>query len=185
MESDISELIETAAPTNNEEEEEDSIPVESVDEEERFKDGFEDGEPVLCKPEPRPMKLQRAEFVLAGITYKREGQVIFVFNTRTKKAAPWLSKKRRTGAHSRKVYGGVNNSKNSKRSNHAWSIQHYTKSGETKRTKTKLELVSELHTCNKELCNEHQKNQMSKPKQVFVLSKRKKTSPLSQHQMGV
>ena len=42
MESDISELIETAAPTDNEEEEEDSIPVESVDEEERFEDGYGD-----------------------------------------------------------------------------------------------------------------------------------------------
>ena len=49
MESDISELIETAAPTDNEEEEEDIIPVESVDEEERFEDGFGDGEPVTIR----------------------------------------------------------------------------------------------------------------------------------------
>ena len=47
MESDISKLIETAAPTDNEEEEEDSIPVESVDEEERFEDGY--GEPVIIR----------------------------------------------------------------------------------------------------------------------------------------
>ena len=39
MESDISKLIETAAPTDNEKEEEDIIPVELVDEEERFQDG--------------------------------------------------------------------------------------------------------------------------------------------------
>ena len=49
MESDISEPIETAAPTDNEEEEEDSIPVESVDEEERFEDGDRDGEPVTIR----------------------------------------------------------------------------------------------------------------------------------------
>ena len=49
MESNISELIETAAPTDNEEEEEDIIPVESVDEEERFKGGFGDGEPVTIR----------------------------------------------------------------------------------------------------------------------------------------
>ena len=49
MESDISELIETAAPTDNEEEEEDIIPVESVDEEEGFKDGYGDGEPVIIQ----------------------------------------------------------------------------------------------------------------------------------------
>ena len=42
MESDISELIETAAPTDNEEEEEDSIPVEFVDKEERFHAGCGD-----------------------------------------------------------------------------------------------------------------------------------------------
>ena len=42
MESNISELIETAAPTDNEEKEEDIIPVESVDEEERFEDGYGD-----------------------------------------------------------------------------------------------------------------------------------------------
>ena len=56
MESDISELIETVAPTDNEEEEEDSIPVESVDEEERFEDGFDDEEPVLYEPESGPME---------------------------------------------------------------------------------------------------------------------------------
>ena len=46
MESDISELIETAAPTDNEEKEEDIIPVESVDEEERIEDGYGDGERI-------------------------------------------------------------------------------------------------------------------------------------------
>ena len=42
MENDVAEAIETAASTNNEGEEEDSIPVKVVDEEERFKDGFGD-----------------------------------------------------------------------------------------------------------------------------------------------
>ena len=46
MENDISKPIETAAPTNNEENEGDSIPVELVDEVDRFEDGFGDGEPV-------------------------------------------------------------------------------------------------------------------------------------------
>ena len=64
MESDISKLIETAAPTDNEEEEEDSIPVKSVDEEERFEDGYGDREPVIIRfrilYEPGPMESQRA-----------------------------------------------------------------------------------------------------------------------------
>ena len=45
MENDITEAIETAASTNNEGNEEDSIPVELVDEVERFEDGFGDGGP--------------------------------------------------------------------------------------------------------------------------------------------
>ena len=45
MESDISELIETAAPTDNEEEEEDIIPVEPVDEVDRFHAGCGDRGP--------------------------------------------------------------------------------------------------------------------------------------------
>ena len=49
MESDISELIETAAPTNNEEEEEDIIPVESGDEKERFEDEFGEDEAVTIR----------------------------------------------------------------------------------------------------------------------------------------
>ena len=49
MESDISELIETAAPTNNEEEEMDIIPVNFIDEGEGFKDGYGDGEPVIIR----------------------------------------------------------------------------------------------------------------------------------------
>ena len=44
MENDITELIETATPTNNEGKEENSIPVELVDEEERFQDGYGDRE---------------------------------------------------------------------------------------------------------------------------------------------
>ena len=49
MENDISESIETAAPTNNEEEEEDIIPVELVDEVDRFKDEFGDDEAVTIR----------------------------------------------------------------------------------------------------------------------------------------
>ena len=43
MENDIAEAIETATSTKNEGKEEDSIPVELVDEEERFQDGYGDG----------------------------------------------------------------------------------------------------------------------------------------------
>ena len=49
MENDIDEAIETAASTNNEGNEEGSIPVELVDEEERFQDGYRDGEPVKIR----------------------------------------------------------------------------------------------------------------------------------------
>ena len=75
MESDISELIETAASTNNEGNEEDSIPVESVDEEERIEDGFDDEEPVLYEPESGPMESQSQGAVVACAirTYEREG----------------------------------------------------------------------------------------------------------------
>ena len=49
MENDVADAIETAASTNNEGNEEDSIPVELVDEEERFQDGYGDGEPVTTR----------------------------------------------------------------------------------------------------------------------------------------
>ena len=49
MENDISEPIETAASTNNEGNEEDSIPVELVDKEERFRDGYGVGEPFTIR----------------------------------------------------------------------------------------------------------------------------------------
>ena len=49
MEKDTVETIETAASTNNEGNEEDSIPVELVDKEERFHDGYGDGEPVTIR----------------------------------------------------------------------------------------------------------------------------------------
>ena len=60
MESDISELIETAAPTDNEEEEEDSIPVESVDEEERFEDGYGDEGSRFRTYRPVPIQQQKS-----------------------------------------------------------------------------------------------------------------------------
>ena len=49
MENDIAKLIETATPTNNGGKEEDNIPVELVDEEERFQDGYRDREQVTIK----------------------------------------------------------------------------------------------------------------------------------------
>ena len=49
MENDIDEAIETAASTNNEGNEEDSVPVELVDKEERFHDGYGDGEPFTIR----------------------------------------------------------------------------------------------------------------------------------------
>ena len=49
MKNDVAEAIETAASTNNEGNEEDSIPVEHVDKEERFQDGYGDREPVTIR----------------------------------------------------------------------------------------------------------------------------------------
>ena len=49
MENDIDEAIETATSTKNEGNEEDSIPVELVDKEERFHDGYGDGEPFTIR----------------------------------------------------------------------------------------------------------------------------------------
>ena len=46
MEKDTVEAIETTAPTNNKGNEDDIFPVEPVDEEERFEDGFGDNGPV-------------------------------------------------------------------------------------------------------------------------------------------
>ena len=92
MESDISELIETAAPTNNEEEEEDIIPVELIDKEERFEDGFKEDTPVTMRfqilYEPGPMRSQRAVPVKVLHHYKQEGQVIVQIETKTKCPPP-------------------------------------------------------------------------------------------------
>ena len=49
MENDVADVIEIAASTNNEGKEEDNIPVELVDEEERFHAGCRDGEPVIIR----------------------------------------------------------------------------------------------------------------------------------------
>ena len=49
MENNIAEAIETVASTNNEGKEEDNIPVELIDKEERFQDGYGDGEPVTIR----------------------------------------------------------------------------------------------------------------------------------------
>ena len=95
MESDISELIETAASTNNEGNEEDSIPLELADKEERFEDVFDDEEPVLYEPESGPMESQSQGAVVACAlrTYEREGQVIVRIKTRTKRPRPPRVKK--------------------------------------------------------------------------------------------
>ena len=45
MENDVADAIETAASTNNEQNEEDSIPVGLFDKEERFHDGYGDEGP--------------------------------------------------------------------------------------------------------------------------------------------
>ena len=78
MENDISKPIETATPTNNEEEEEDIIPVKLVDEVDRFKDGFQDDEADLTiwfwiLYEPGPMESQLAVPVEVLCHYKQEG----------------------------------------------------------------------------------------------------------------
>ena len=49
MENDVAEAIETAASTNNEGNEEVTILVKLVDEEERFQDGYREGEPVTIR----------------------------------------------------------------------------------------------------------------------------------------
>ena len=49
MENDIAGAIEIAASTNNEGNEEDSISVKLVDKEERFHDGYGDGEPFTIR----------------------------------------------------------------------------------------------------------------------------------------
>ena len=49
MENDVADAIETAASTNNEGKEEDSIPVELVDEVERFENGLGDDGPVTIR----------------------------------------------------------------------------------------------------------------------------------------
>ena len=52
MENDIDKAIETATSTNNEGNEEDIIPVELIDKEERFEDGYGNGEPSIIDFEP-------------------------------------------------------------------------------------------------------------------------------------
>ena len=49
MEKDIAKAIETATPTNSKGNEDNIVPVELVDEEERFQDGYGDGEPVTIQ----------------------------------------------------------------------------------------------------------------------------------------
>ena len=49
MEKDIVKAIETAAPTSNKRNEDDIVPVEVVDEEERIQDGYGDGESATIR----------------------------------------------------------------------------------------------------------------------------------------
>ena len=92
MENDISESIEATAPTNNEEEEEDIIPVELVDEVDRFEDEFKDDEAVTIQfrilYEPGPMKSQHAVPVKVLHHYEQEEQVIVQIETKTKCPPP-------------------------------------------------------------------------------------------------
>ena len=60
MGNDISKAIKTAASTNNEGNEADSIPVELVDEEERFQDGYGDEGPRFRTYRPIPIQQQKS-----------------------------------------------------------------------------------------------------------------------------
>ena len=150
MESDISELIETAAPTDNEEEEEDSIPVESVDEEERFEDGFDDEEPVLYEPESGSMESQSqsqgAVVAVALRRYEREGQVIVRYKTWTKRPRYPRVKRQRKSGISRQQRKGGNGERNAKRSNLSWSLEQHVVVRKTKAEpkQTKDQLIKEL-----------------------------------------
>ena len=60
MENDVADAIETAASTNNEGNEEDSIPVELVDKEERFHDGYGDEGPRFRTYRLIPIQQQKS-----------------------------------------------------------------------------------------------------------------------------
>ena len=69
MENDVADAIETAASTNNEGNEEDSIPVELVDKEERFHDGYGDEGPRFrtCRPVPIQQQKSTSDHVVEAI----------------------------------------------------------------------------------------------------------------------
>ena len=60
MENDVADAIETDVSTNNEGNEEDSIPVELVDKEERFHDGYGDEGPRFRTCRPVPIQQQKS-----------------------------------------------------------------------------------------------------------------------------
>ena len=60
MENDVVDAIETTASTYNEQNEEDSIPIELADEEERFQDGYGDKGPWFQTYQPVPIQQQKS-----------------------------------------------------------------------------------------------------------------------------
>ena len=161
MESDISELIETAAPTDTEEEEEDIIPVELVDEVDRFEDEFGEDEAVTIRfrilYEPGPMESQRAVLVEIDSDYEQEGQVIVQIKTKIKHPPPPRGNRSRTSGISRKQRIGSDGTSTTKRCMLGWSKQQHeqARKAKAKPKKTNTELIKKLHNCNRELANEH------------------------------
>ena len=70
-ENDVADAIETAASTNNEGKEEDSIPVVLVDKVESFEDGFEDDGPVTIRFQYLPVPVQQQQQPKPKRTYNK------------------------------------------------------------------------------------------------------------------
>ena len=157
----ISELIETATPTNNEEKEEDIIPVELVDEVDRFEDEFGEDEAVTIRfrilYEPGPMESQRAVPVEIDSDYKQEGQVIVQIKTKIKHPPPPRGNRPAITGISKKRRKGSDGSATVKDSKFGWSKQQHeqARKAKAKPKKTKKELISELCTCHWELDLQH------------------------------
>ena len=159
MKNDISESIETAAPTNNEEEEEDIIPVELVDEVDRFKDEFGEDEAVTIRfrilYEPGPMESQRAVPVEIDCDYEQEGQVIVRIKTKIKHPPPPRGNRPAITGISKKRRKGSDGSATVKDSKFGWSKQQHdqARKAKAKPKPTTKELIKELGKCNRKLKN--------------------------------
>ena len=157
MENDISESIETAAPTNNEEEEEDIIPVKLVDEVDRFEDEFGEDEAVTIRfrilYEPGPMESQRAVPVEILCHYKQEGQVIVQIKTKIRHPPPPRGNRSQTSGISRKQRIGSDGTSTTKRCMLGWSKQQHeqARKAKAKPKPTTKELIKELSKCNRKL----------------------------------